>query len=58
MYWAVANYGFSAGIIITASHNPIDYNGMKIVKHGSKPLENNEFLAIKKIAEEGVFKSK
>ncbi len=55
MYWAVANYGFSAGIIITASHNPIDYNGMKIVKHGSKPLENNEFLAIKKIAEEGVF---
>ena len=29
-----------AGIEVTASHNPIDYNGMKIVKAGSQPLDD------------------
>ena len=57
MYWAVADSGFTAGIVITASHNPINYNGMKIVKRGSKPLETNEFLAIKKMAEERLFRN-
>tara|TARA_B100001057_G_scaffold497813_1_gene602986 strand:- start:41 stop:1432 length:1392 start_codon:yes stop_codon:yes gene_type:complete len=56
VYWAVANYGFSAGIVITASHNPIDFNGMKIVKKGSKPLEKSEFLAIKVLAENQNFR--
>ena len=32
VYCAVANFGADAGIEITASHNPIKYNGMKIVK--------------------------
>ena len=34
MYWAVSEFKACAGIIITASHNPINYNGMKIVKSG------------------------
>ena len=52
MYWAVSNFSASAGIVVTASHNPINYNGMKIVKSGSRPLDDNEdFKAIKNLAE-------
>ena len=40
MYWAVTEFEARAGIEVTASHNPIDYNGMKIVKSGSRPLDD------------------
>ena len=43
------------GIEVTASHNPIDYNGMKIVKRGSQPLSNQEFANIKSLAEKKNF---
>lgn len=33
-YFAVNHYGYEAGIQITASHNPKEYNGIKIVKKG------------------------
>ena len=39
MYWAVNSFGACAGIEITASHNPINFNGMKIVKSGAQPLD-------------------
>lgn len=55
MYWAVTEFGACAGIEITASHNPIEYNGMKIVGCSSKPLSNNDFLKIKQLAEENSF---
>ena len=52
MYWAVTEFDSCVGIEVTASHNPINYNGMKIVKHGSKPLEDDlDLQAIKKLAE-------
>jgi len=51
MYWAVTEFGACAGIEVTASHNPIHYNGMKIVKSQSQPLEDvGDFQAIKAIA--------
>ena len=51
MYWAVTEFGACAGIEVTASHNPINYNGMKIVKSGSRPLEDAEdFQKIKVLA--------
>ena len=31
MYFAVGHYGYDAGIMITASHNPKEYNGFKLV---------------------------
>ena len=50
MYWAVSEFKACAGIEVTASHNPINYNGMKIVKSLSQPLHaENDFLAIKKL---------
>ena len=52
MYWAVTEYHANAGIIVTASHNPINYNGMKIVKSESRPLDDNsDFKEIKRLAE-------
>ena len=52
MYWAVTELYYCAGIEITASHNPINYNGMKIVKSSSQPLDDQEdFQAIKTLAE-------
>ena len=52
MYWAVTEFGASAGIEVTASHNPINYNGLKIVKSGSRPLDDaGDFQVIKRLAE-------
>src|SRR6056300_56481 len=51
MYWAVTEFGACAGIEVTASHNPINYNGMKIVKSGSQPLDDAaDFQVIKALA--------
>jgi len=51
MYWAVTEFGACAGIEVTASHNPINYNGMKIVKSGSQPLDDaGDFQVIKALA--------
>ena len=52
MYWAVTEFGACAGIEVTASHNPINYNGMKLVKSGSVPISGDTGLnAIKEKAE-------
>jgi len=32
LYFAVGNYGYETGIMITASHNPKEYNGFKMIK--------------------------
>ncbi len=37
-YFASAKYDFAANVIVSASHNPPNYNGAKIVKHGVVPL--------------------
>ncbi|WP_296644969.1 hypothetical protein [Roseinatronobacter sp.] len=52
MYFATTHFGACGGIEITASHNPIDYNGMKIVKAGSAPLDSATELAAIRIAAE------
>ena len=51
VYASVSKFGTCAGIEVTASHNPIEYNGMKIVGYGSQPLTDQEFEAIKDLAE-------
>ncbi|MDC3129307.1 phosphomannomutase [Paracoccaceae bacterium] len=51
VYASVSEFGACAGVEITASHNPITYNGMKIVRRGSQPLSDDEFQAIKNLAE-------
>ncbi|TFL17106.1 phosphomannomutase [Jannaschia formosa] len=51
VYFATAHLGADAGICVTASHNPMDYNGMKLVKTGSAPLTPDELAAIRAEAE-------
>ena len=46
VYAAVAHFDADVGIEVTASHNPIDYNGFKIVKNKAQPIANKEFLKI------------
>lgn len=56
MYHATTHFGADGGITVTASHNPIDYNGMKIVRRGSAPLDSATGLsAIRALAERGGF---
>ncbi|MFA7554731.1 MAG: phosphomannomutase [Spongiibacteraceae bacterium] len=41
------------GIVVTASHNPKDYNGMKLVREGSRPISGDTgLLEIKHLAEQ------
>ena len=37
VYFATAHLGADGGIMVTASHNPADYNGLKIVREEAKP---------------------
>jgi phosphomannomutase len=55
-YFATTHLEADGGICVTASHNPMDYNGMKMVQRGSAPIGNAEGMAaIKALAESGDF---
>ena len=52
IYFATKHLGVDGGIEVTASHNPIDYNGMKLVKADSVPISGDTGLnAIKDTAQ-------
>ncbi len=56
VYFATFDGGYDGGIMITASHNPSDYNGMKFVREQSKPISgDNGLQEIRKFAEAGQF---
>ena len=53
IYFATNHLETDAGVMITASHNPADYNGLKIVGKGAKPVSMDSGLGeIKKIADQ------
>ena len=59
MYFATTYFGADGGICVTASHNPMDYNGMKMVRAGSAPLDAESGLArIKELAEANAFEKR
>ena len=56
IYFATDHLQVGGGIMVTASHNPIDYNGMKLVREGARPISGDTgLLEIQKIAENTVF---
>lgn len=58
IYFATSYLDVDGGIEVTASHNPMNYNGMKFVREGSKPISGDTGLRdIQKLAEENNFGS-
>ncbi|TAJ02085.1 phosphomannomutase CpsG [Pectobacterium versatile] len=56
VYFATFHLEVDGGIEITASHNPIDYNGMKLVCSGAKPISGDTGLRdIQLLAEKNAF---
>lgn len=56
VYFATFHLGMDGGIEVTASHNPMDYNGMKLVRANAQPISGDTgLLAIKQLAEENSF---
>ncbi|MEL7297935.1 MAG: phosphomannomutase [Pseudomonadota bacterium] len=52
VYYATGSLGADGGIMITASHNPKDYNGLKIVRDGARPISADSGLNdIQRLAE-------
>ncbi|HMB74034.1 MAG TPA: phosphomannomutase, partial [Gammaproteobacteria bacterium] len=57
-YFATFSRRLDGGIMVTASHNPPDYNGMKMVREESRPLSaDTGLMDIRAIAEQGEFRS-
>ena len=56
VYFATFHGGYDGGIMVTASHNPPDYNGMKFVREGSRPISgDNGLKEIQAYANAGTF---
>jgi phosphomannomutase len=56
VYFAAFHLELDGGIMITASHNPVDYNGFKFVQHAARPISANSGLVdICRLAEEDAF---
>ncbi|KZX56982.1 phosphomannomutase [Halioglobus sp. HI00S01] len=56
IYFATSHASMDGGIVVTASHNPKDYNGIKFVREESKPISADSGLGeIKALAEQNDF---
>ncbi|RKU37915.1 hypothetical protein C6496_08215 [Candidatus Poribacteria bacterium] len=55
LYLAVAHYQTDGGIVISASHNPAEYNGMKLVGPQATPISaDTGILELRNAVENGV----
>lgn len=56
VYFAAFHLDVDGGIEVTASHNPMDYNGMKLVRRGAQPISGDTGLkAIQALVEANQF---
>jgi len=56
VYFATWHYALDGGIMITASHNPADYNGLKFVREQARPLSADAGLPeIEQLAQAEIF---
>jgi phosphomannomutase len=58
VYFATFDAQLDGGIMVTASHNPADYNGMKLVREQSRPISGDSGLAeIRDLVRDGDFET-
>src|SRR5213594_1767761 len=57
LYFATAHWRLDGGANITGSHNPIAYNGVKMVHRGAAPLTEEEIQLLRTLAERGDYES-
>ncbi|MBV8579308.1 MAG: phosphomannomutase/phosphoglucomutase [Candidatus Eremiobacteraeota bacterium] len=56
LYFAVGHYGFDGGVMITASHNPAQYNGLKFCREQAQAISLDTGLAdVRDLAVSGAF---
>src|SRR5262249_59871272 len=55
LYFATAHWKLDGGANITGSHNPVDYNGVKMVHPGAAPLSELEIQGLRETIERGAF---
>src|SRR3984957_16772166 len=56
LYYSVFHVHADAGVMITGSHNPSDYNGFKVM-HGKSTIHGEEIQKIRRIVETGDFET-
>ncbi|MFQ5649030.1 MAG: phosphomannomutase/phosphoglucomutase [bacterium] len=56
-YFAILHLNADGGVMITGSHNPIEYNGFKISATGVAPVYGEQIQQIRKIVERGDFEA-
>ena len=57
LYFATAHWKLDGGANITGSHNPIEYNGVKMVHPGAAPLSEDEIQTLRTTIERGDFET-
>ncbi|HEY3097310.1 MAG TPA: phosphomannomutase/phosphoglucomutase [Methylomirabilota bacterium] len=55
LYFATAHWKLDGGANITGSHNPVEYNGVKMVHPGAAPLTEQEIQGLRETIERGAF---
>jgi phosphomannomutase/phosphoglucomutase len=57
LYFATAHWKLDGGANITGSHNPVEYNGVKMVHPGAAPLSEAEIQGLRERIERGAYQS-
>src|SRR5437667_205647 len=57
LYFATAHWRLDGGANITGSHNPVEYNGVKMVHRSAAPLTEDEIQTLRKLIERGDLES-
>ena len=56
LYFSVGKYGYESGVMVTASHNPAGYNGVKMCRANAIPVSDESgLLAIRDMVVSGAF---
>ncbi|HEC67013.1 MAG TPA: phosphomannomutase/phosphoglucomutase [bacterium] len=55
LYFAVVKWALSGGVNVTGSHNPVGYNGFKMIRKGPNPIAETEIQELRRIIEDNAF---